>query len=910
MDQITNLQPRRVGSVQLHQQLNEIAPGFQAMLQDLGFFPIGLSGVDLVQSMETVFLNWVAPTIAGSFFIYSFEFNIIQDSMYLLDNLNQVKPTVADVFGYFGTDGCIRAYSNPPDNPVANASSCVLWIEVTQNYCNAPVTGTLHNYGFSWSNTSQLVENDYATLYQQYCNGATLLTPVTSVLRSINDFVNFTQSIGSLTSTYGTNLVYGYYSLRTPLLGFIEIAPATFTMSWTQMITASSTGVPGQTALLLLILQSYVTSYQTALSEVKIKDVLMYGAMPTGGLSNTENSAYNIPGMFQGINATSAQAYAAAEFLKCTTYSYTEMSNQVQQVYAFELLSVTDEITVNVTCPPCTGSSCYPVGVSNITQNIRSYNSMPYIAPITGVYVGDLTQAQNTGIIDAAPWRLPIDNSALGRKNAYTYYLMPPGTTQTLPVGEFQTLYGNVYNPLDAAANMGEVTFNAVMDNDGYPQCDIPGGVLTATPSNASYDEHGCKSPFFWAGNITIPNSIRVSSTNVPAQCAFSSAIPLYQNVFNTNTYLFSSVAALHFNTSNTFTVWFQSSTVVTSTSLAGSMEVLLSAKATNYMHYIVDSVGRAAILIQTLPLTGSSPNYFANLFDTRNCLITQNLRDGILHQIAFKMTILSASPSYPIFNLELFIDGVSHKNCSNQVGSLPAPVAITSAFYYNALNTYPAETADANTGISNADTITVGVVYPQVLNATNIQSLYACQQSWQGDRCQSPILPKIVPAFQNVSLTGTYTCLSTPYLIYKNNWAQTYYPQSVGFNVQNIAGTAAPTTLFAANFWSLAFWVRIPFTSTTNPDPFADLIQINQGVTTLRVWFDTSVGNLLLKVVMNNVVTVPLNVYDGNAHFVTILYSNTTNPGSLSVYLDGQLAQPASSVTPRVPIFLWKSIY
>ena len=897
-DLIRNTQANRVGSQQLHILLAKLKSTYKAILKDFGFAPIGLVGPDLIQAVEFNYLNFVGPTNGVLYTIHSMLFKFFVDSGYALAHMNDLPPDVNTILKMFGSPSCHRMYSNPFDPP--SNSTCVIWVEVQDTTCQG---STNNGTKFDWQTSPLVLPNDTTTLHTSYCNAGGFSQGTNLVFKDVVSFLNF---LTQFPTNYPIDptLNYYFFAVRSGKEGFINIPVSTFGLTTSAMTQAVVTGGYSQQSLLLWLFSSFNSGFASSMQDIKIKEIKLYGTIPTGGIHTAQQSMTQLP-IWANLNSSDPAEYAAAQLLQCTTLSYVAQSVAVQKVYALELLSVTDDITVNVQCPPCTDPTvCYPVGTTDISQNIQSFDSMPNIAPTGTIVIGDLATAAQTGIVDAADNLLGVGNSYFERKNKYTCYLMPPGTTETIGLDAFTALYGQVYDPIDCALSLGPVTFNAVFDADGYPQCNVPGGTLTTSVNpNITLDEHGCLAPFLFQSNITAPFPLTSSSKQLPSYCTFNSALEIFQSVANVATYTGGSISATaHFNTNNTFTVWFQSSIALTSNSISGAISVLLSAFATNYMHFIVDANGKVAVLINTPSNVASTTGL---VLDTRNldvtnnrALITRNLRDGINHQIAFRTLIYASSPTNPTLSFEIFIDGVTQGVWSNVAtnGIIPASVAVSSAIYYNALSLFPNSITDPNTGNSDLDSIILAIRYNTILNNTNIKDIYGCQQAWQSDRCTKPNQEQLVIARQNVTNTGGITCLATAYLLTSTNAMDLLYPNAVGL-ANNIAGTAGPVTLFPlSSFWTLAFWVRIPYVAINT-----DLIEYYQGSTTLRVFFDNTIGQFVLKLVINNVLTVPVNVYDGNAHYVSIIYSNVANPASVSVYLDGVIIFTGTA-TPRSP--------
>ena len=893
-DMIRNTQLNRLGSVQLHKLISKTKSTLKVIIQDLGFAPIGLIGPDLIQAVEFNYLNFVGPTNGITYTIHSMLWKFFMDSNYALEHMNDLKPDINTILKMFGSPNCQRAYSNPFDPP--SNSSCVMWVEMQDTTCQG---NNATAPKFNWQTSPLVLPNDTTTLHTSYCNAGGFSQGPNLVFKDSITFMNF---LADFPNNYAIDPAFDYYFLavRSGKEGFIKIPDYTFGLTTTAMTQAVVTGGYSQQSLLLWLFSSFNSGFAASMQDIKIKEVKLYGTIPTGGIHTAQQSMTQLP-ISVNLNSSDPAEFAAAQMLQCTTYSYVAQSLDVQKVYALELLSVTDDVTVNVACPPCTDlTTCYPVGTSDISQNIQSFDSMPNIAPTGTIVIGDLATAAQTGLVDAPDNLLAVGNSYFERKNKYTCYLMPPGTTQTVDLATFQNLYGQVYDPIDCALSLGPITFNAVFDADGYPQCNVPGGTLTTSANpNITLDEHGCLHPFLFQSNITAPFPLTSSRQALPSYCTFNNSLEIYQSVANVGTYTGGIISAIgHFTIDNTFTVWFQSSVPLTSNSISGAISVLLSAKATYYMHFIVDAHGRVAVLINApadvASTTGLALDTRTNDLHNSRALITRNLRDGINHQIAFRTIVYASSPTVPTLSFEIFIDGVTQGVWSNlPVNNIPpSPTAVSSAFYYNALSLFPNSITDPNTGISDLDSIVLAIRYNTDLTNTNIKDIYGCQQAWQSDRCTKPNQEQLVIARQNVTNTGGITCLTTAYLLASTSAMDSLYPNAVGL-ANNIAGTAGPVTLFPLNsFWTLSFWVRIPYVAINT-----DLIEYYQGSTTVRVFFDNTIGQFLLKIVVNQALTIPVNVYDGNAHYVTMIYSNVASPSSVSVYLDGVIIYSGSVV-------------
>lgn len=885
-DLIRNTQLSRLSSVQLQNEMKKISADFKVIVNDMGAAPIGLSGADRVVSLEYEVLNYITPVSGTLYYLHNIKFKWFLDSEYALQKINDLNPDFNQLLKLFSSSSaCQRAYVS--DNQIADPASdtsCVMHAEVQDSYCGRDTTIDA-GHKFTWENadTTKTFAGQPALLSSSYCNaaggnGAIVPGPIT-VLRTLPDFLSYVQVLCHQARD-GNYTLHGF---RTPTINSFNPDPSTCDMNLDDMFQSLyDTGVKSLAfELLELLRNSFIPSY----IDMRRREKLKYGVAPTGGLSYREESVSSVP--FNGAvqNYTqSAIDNAAGDLLKCTVTEFLALSKETIPLYSLEYLGTTTTVSVTVDGPICTDPEvCYEVGESNITQNIQLSAGNSLQLPIGSIIVGDLAQAQTNGIADVPARSVDPSPNPYARTNTISYYLMPPGTTETQDLPIWNAANGYAFNPLSGMVAAGTYISPAQFDTDHYPVCGITGGSLDPLTTDNSTDSYGCKIPFHWNADVaaTLPS-------------CFPSGVSLIYNHLGDAGYF--ATASNAFSSSTTHSFWFKSSTILTTHSVSGFKIPLLTVVSSfaYYWHFLVDEFGQAAVMVSSSATTLSGTGSFTTQTtadSNANTILTRNLRDGFIHNIVYESTIYQTSTTIPKLKLEIFIDGVSQGSWTNFPTATFSSGPVVSGTYYDSRHTFAASTVDPDTGFADADTITLATKSGSLLTSADIIKQYACGLANQGDRCSSTSSGNsIVVARQNVTITNSLLCLGSAYLLSVNPSFDVLYPTSVGL-INTIGNTASsPIVLFSASTWTLSGWIRIPLKPTTG-----DLLRYSQGMMKLQIQLNTQ---LQLKIIVNGATTpIALNtVYDGlgSARYLSITVNTVTH--QVVAFLEGVVAATAGT--------------
>lgn len=142
--------------------------------------------------------------------------------------------------------------------------------------------------------------------------------------------------------------------------------------------------------------------------------------------------------------------------------------------------------------------TCYQVGNDAVRTNFVFQSAQAPSVPSSMVVVGNPMTAQYDGVYDVPESLVQTSRNPLVREHLVTYLLMPPDTRVTLGHDFFRRVTGELFNAYAGSASANEYRYPAVLDNEGYPVCNVAGGV----PLDATFvpPVDNCMLPFVWSG--------------------------------------------------------------------------------------------------------------------------------------------------------------------------------------------------------------------------------------------------------------------------------------------------------------------------------------------------------------------------------------------------------------------------
>lgn len=598
---------------------------------------------------------------------------------------------------------------------------------------------------------------------------------------------------------------------------------------------------------------------------------ILYIYTNTGGITINSLPYLHFP---VGFNSTTGLPIysGSAQPSQCLKAIYNAVSFDTLPVYNIVPTNpkVTRTITVEVgglngyVCDD--PASCYPVGTSIITSDIIAQDDSP--PPQQSVnFVGSLLPSllPSQGLFDIPDEELICATNTMANANTVCYTKMAPGTAQTLTLNQWEAYTGQTYDSTLGTVSASDSRVPVAFDSDGFPIC---ANAVQTYAVNTS-DLHGCNLPFTYRNN-PLPNITLAATTfNKPTECVQTGSIPIFQNFqdsFQLN--ILGTSAAPLVTVGGRMSFWFRSPVSIQAG--AGTEVIIVEIKgvnggSTSYLRYLVDINGLAAVVLST---SASSETLS---FDTRTAdttgkrLITQNLRDGVLHQIVWISTVSNYNLANSQVIYQLYVDNIpqgtwtSPQNIYMRTSSNPV-------FFQSALNTV--DLSDFS------DIINMGIMNTNLASLPAIPNSYSCEQAWFGSMCAGSETLRI--ARMNVTGTNAVYCDPNAQVLLSTSSFDTLYPQGA------VGSAFGLFNIFVS--WSISFWIRIP-----NQASYVNLVTLQNNFVNFKITLNPSTKQL--NILVNSVVLAAITLVDLNAHFIYVTYTGST----AIAYLDGVLFTSAN---------------
>lgn len=462
-----------------------------------GIRPTTLQGMQLKALIDTVIVT------SGSGAVHAVRLDFFADT-YIMLNASRPWTTIEQLVMWIGVAPCvIRANASSPFNDTTT-NYCTLWAEVVIMDC---ASGYL-----SGSNT---------------CGGHNTTTSM--ALTTSIDLFSFFASLCVQSSSFTVTSV----SLLTA--SFVYPVATTCNTTFHEKMTAPDRSSDPMIVVLTYVWVSYMQPFQTTMRSLEL---LAYGQLPNGVHTEPTSMGYS-PGPISGVDGgrVSLQGMRAywlsvhPDTLPVTSLTYVSQS------------SPATEVTVSLTSSPScatngnVSSACYSVSNSDLRTNWVFQDSTGVTLPSQMVVVGDITSPSFSAIYDVPLALIETTSNTLVRENLLTYLMMPAGVETTSNFDYFESVSNGLFSAKAGSASASDYQFPAVFDNDGYPVCNIDGGLPISSTYVAPVDN--CVAPFvtsvpFFTGSYSlfgappVTPSAGVCSIAPPSPSQLNSVVLLY----------------------------------------------------------------------------------------------------------------------------------------------------------------------------------------------------------------------------------------------------------------------------------------------------------------------------------------------------------------------------------------------
>lgn len=489
----------------IHSQL--LPAGVMPLTLDAGAPPVNVATNTLNQPywnviMEQTDLNWVGysvnpgingiPTGTVQATANNRQYKFYWNTTYAV---NMAKPfmTMESIFNVLGPNGCVRP--NTADVFIPGVSYwCRAWIDVYQDSCitknnnftwatalpnttalNQPglITGSTDPYNFCLTGSASSVNTGFVGTY----------TNVSAWFADVNNVVcaGSSKTLTNSGTTYGNKALYvhAYNSQQ------VAYMPVTTAAACQTNYQTQQTAAPASPAKLLMTY--WYLAFPGFVSSLYTYNMMMYGRLPGGLTFETVPFEYapTQTVVDPSTGAVTTLYNAGAEPLSCTYVYWLAASDLTVPIYSVTPLAG-DELVkqINVAISPLASAATANAGSQVIAVppqldvydgnngNIILDNDLSNELPNNILTVGHVDDVL---LYDVPEVLLDVSGNIVARRNKVSYYLMAPGTQNTLNLSSWvaTNLGGgadsNLYNPTDASVSASAYAFPTIYDADDYP---------------------------------------------------------------------------------------------------------------------------------------------------------------------------------------------------------------------------------------------------------------------------------------------------------------------------------------------------------------------------------------------------------------------------------------------------------
>jgi hypothetical protein len=468
------------------------------LVSGTGIRPATLTGLQLKALVDTVIVT------SGIGSVHAVRLDFFVDT-YVMLNASRPWTTIEQLVVWAGVAPCvIRA--NVAASSAFNDTTiyCTLWAEVTSMDCASgyiPQSNTC-----SGTNTTTSTTLTTSTVLFSFFSSLCLQSPVFTVA---------SVSLSTASRVYPVATTCG----------------STFQE---KMIAVDRSMDPVLVAL-TYVWTSYMQTFQATLQSLEL---LAYGQLPNGVHTEPTSMGYS-PGPISGVDGSRVSLQGMRAYwlsvhpatLPVTALTFVSESTGTQEVTVSLKSSPACATNGNIT------STCYSVRNSDLRTNWVFKDQTGIALPPQMVVVGDITSPSFSAIYDVPLALIETTSNTLVRENLLTYLMMPAGTETTSDFSHFDRISHGLFSSRSGSASASDYQFPAVFDSEGYPVCNIDGGLPVSSTYIAPVDN--CVAPFvtsvpFFTGSYAyygappVAPSGGVCSIAPPSSSQLNSVVLLY----------------------------------------------------------------------------------------------------------------------------------------------------------------------------------------------------------------------------------------------------------------------------------------------------------------------------------------------------------------------------------------------
>lgn len=836
-------QLRHSMSVGHHKMRNALPSYLIPWVTDDGIAPLNngiLTGVYNRILLERIDVNYVTTTQGGSYKIANRQIRVYQESYHAVqfssDNL-----MFEDMIKWIGPSGCKRPVGET-DPSLANAPLCRIWMEVTETQCTSAYTTP--RYDWVKNKTTTNVE---ARDCDPTGSSGAVVTTTDLVLRSLDAFQTYISSLCSLAvtparfrlSTFRTSTVY---NIPAP----VSVSACSYNLRQMEVL-ARQTNV---TNLFPYVLRMIEYGYEQAAEDRATRELMMFGRLP-GGITYDEVPFVYTPTTQNSSDPNSAPIIdGGADAHKCYYATWMAMHTDTVQVYALQP-NAGNIISKQINIDRFSGPSS--IGRDIYHDNIILLDDASNLLPGNLLAVGDINQASTNGIYDVPDTLLDISSNPKARANKVTYPLQSNDIVQTQSFSDFNSKNEQRYDTKDATVSAHMYRFDAAEDFEGYPVCNVPGGVPSTEQMLGvnGFKINQCANGASWS-NVT--NAQTYSCTNTTNSL-----------LTTTNTTLFTPLSTSSFSVSFWYTNHGDPAT-------PERVSVLrLTSTTSTTLEYVVVA-GRPQLFINHTAVSNTIPDPTYKLESIKG--------DGLPHQLTWTWTTGASDAT-----VRLYLDG-----------ALKLKQVLNGASYAALVWNRYLTSSQLNQTLANLIQIQQVRYYPHISNsALNWLQIHHCERAFLDKSCQvtnrtNAVQGSVILARQVITSTSYASCSTVGQLLYADAATRLQYP-----------GSFDPLTNSPGSSYSVSFWLSTNINTGTSSIEYLRLmtsawtLSVSVSNTASARMTATLCGFGCSSAMLTDVAGIP-DIVSGVAHFYTVTYQSSGD--TLKLYMDGLLVASKTTTT------------
>ena len=472
-----------------------------------GLKPQPLQGDALKALVDTVLYVYSN----GSSAVTAVQMNFFADS-YLMLNMSRPWTTLEQLITWMGASSCIiraNLHSVIPSGCSSSGTNCT---SVTEVDWTSSIYSNVTNYCIVWvEETTQYCQYGY-NAQSNTCSGPSHNS--TRVLLSAPDWWN-TQTARCYAIQPGSNVSVTSVQLSKQI-SFVH-QNSTCALSVQDRLMNQAVGTPDEIMIAITyVWASYMSTFQTTLRSLEL---IAFGTLPNGIKTEIRALGYApVPDGYQ----------SAAQQVQCMRGYWLSVHPSTLPITSLTFDSVssdTDNVQISIaSSPPCANNSnaCYTVQNSDLRVNFAFQAASDVTVPAALAVVGDVTSPLFSGLYDVPAALIETTNNPLVRSNLLTYLLMPAGTAVKQGFDYFFTMTRGLFDAYVGSASAADYKFPVVLDNDGYPVCNVASGLPVSATYTAPVDN--CVPPYVWSGPSFTPVGNAFYESAPPVQSVASCA--------------------------------------------------------------------------------------------------------------------------------------------------------------------------------------------------------------------------------------------------------------------------------------------------------------------------------------------------------------------------------------------------